>query len=311
MRIAVTGGTGFLGSHLVAALLAAGHELRVVGRGAHRGTPPTGLRPTFGDVLSGEGLGAAFAGADAVVHLAAVIRERGPQTFAAVNADGTRTVVRAAEAAGARRLVHVSALGADPDPTFPYLASRWQGEEWVRSSQLDWVIVRSSVIFGPGDGFFSQLARAVRLPQPVIVVPGDGTQLFQPIAIGDVVRCLVAATTEPERRHHLYEIGGPEHVSLETLFRLVAAVTEADWLLTSRKRFIHVPIELLRPMALVMGRLLPHPLVTAAQLDLLARPNVTQLDAVPLGFGFAPTALADGLEHLRPRHPLLERLAEA
>ncbi len=311
MRVAVTGGTGFVGSHLVPALLAAGHELRVVGRGVRRGALPDDLALSFGDVQTGEGLEEAFSGAEVVVHLVAVIRERGRRTYAAVNAHGTETVVRAARAAGARRLVHLSALGADPDPAFPYLASKLQGEAFVRGGGLEWVIVRSSVIFGPGDGFFRQLARAVRLPQPVIVVPGDGTALFQPIAIADVVRCLVASATDPERSGQTYEIGGPEQVSLETLFRLIASVTEADWLLASPKRFVHVPLELLRPLALLMDALMPNPLVTASQLDLLGRPNITTRDAVVRAFGFSPVPLAGNLEYLRPRHPILDALAEA
>ncbi|HUY96830.1 MAG TPA: NAD-dependent epimerase/dehydratase family protein [Verrucomicrobiae bacterium] len=311
MRIAVTGGTGFVGSHLVPTLLRAGHEIRVVGRGVRRGALPDDLRPTFGDVLSGEGLAAAFQGAEVVIHLVAVIRERGRQTFTAVNAEGTRQVVEAARAAGVTRLVHLSAIGADPDPTYAYLASKWQGEEWVRTSGLDFVIVRSSVIGGRGDGFFTQLARAVRLPQPVIVIPGDGTALFQPIAADDVVRCLAATVSGSGRISGVVEIGGPEHLSLETLIRRVAAVAEADWLLASPKRFVHVPVELLRPMARLTDRCLPNPLVTASQLDLLARPNITRLDAVASAFGFLPSPLAVQIEHLRPQHPLLERLAEA
>ncbi len=311
MRIAVTGGSGFVGSHLVPLLLADGHEVRIVGRGVRRGTLPDDLRASFGDVLTGEGLADAFQGADCVIHLVAIIRERGRQTFAAVNGEGTRNVVRAAELAGARRLVHLSALGVDPDPTYPYLASKWQGEQWVRGSAIEWVILRSSVMFGPGDGFFSQLARAVRLPQPVIVVPGDGTALFQPVAVSDVAHCLLAAATDPERAHHTYDLGGPEHLSLEALMRQVATVAEADWLLASPKRYVHVPLELLRPLARLMERLMANPLVTASQIDLLGRPNVTALDAIPTGFGFRPTALAGQLAYLRPRHHLLEILAEA
>ena len=301
MRIAVTGGTGFVGGEVVRTLLLAGHELRVVGRGVRQPRLPDGLRLTFGDVVTGTGLDDAFAGADAVVHLTAVIRERGPQTFAAVNAQGTATVVAAAERAGVRRLVHLSALGVDPDPDFPYLASKWQGEQAVRGSGLDWVVVRSSVIFGPGDGFFGQLAGALRVPSPFLVIPGDGRALFQPIAVGDVARCLRAAVEEPARRHHVYEIGGPQHLTLEQIMGAVAAATGHDEFLLGPRRPLRIPVAALRPLGALMDRLLPNPPVTAQQLALLARPNATSLDAVPAAFGFDPAPLATHLATLRRR----------
>ncbi|HUY60680.1 MAG TPA: NAD-dependent epimerase/dehydratase family protein [Candidatus Dormibacteraeota bacterium] len=301
MRIAVTGGTGFVGTEVVRTLLLAGHELRVVGRGVRQAPLPDGPRLTFGDVVTGAGLDAAFADADAVIHLTAVIRERGPQTFAAVNAQGTATAVAAAERAGVRRFVHLSALGVDPDPAFPYLASKWQGEQAVRGSGLDWVIVRSSVIFGPGDGFFRQLAGALRVPSPFLVIPGDGQALFQPIAVGDVARCLRAAVEEPARRHQVYEIGGPEHLTLEQIMRAVAAATGRDWFLFSPRRPLRVPVAALMPVGALMDRLLPNPPVTAQQLALLARVNATRLDAVPAAFGFDPEPLATHLQSLRPR----------
>ena len=189
----------------------------------------------------------------------------------------------------------------DPDPAFPYLASKWQGEQAVRGSGLDWVIVRSSVIFGPGDGFFRQLAGALRVPSPFLVIPGDGQALFQPIAVGDVARCLRAAVEEPARRHQVYEIGGPEHLTLEQITRAVAVATGRDWFLFSPRRPLRVPVAALMPVGALMDRLLPNPPVTAQQLALLARVNATRLDAVPAAFGFDPEPLATHLQSLRPR----------
>ncbi len=301
MRIAVTGGTGFVGTEVVRTLLLAGHELRVVGRGVRQAPLPDGLRLTFGDVVTGAGLDGAFAGADAVIHLTAIIRERGPQTFAAVNAQGTANAVDAAARAGVGRFVHLSALGVDPDPDFPYLASKWQGEQAVRASQMDWVILRSSVIFGPGDGFFRQLAGALRVPSPFLLIPGDGRARFQPIAVGDAARCLEAAVEEPARRHQVYEIGGPQHLTLEEIMRAVAAATGRDWFLFSPRRPLRLPVAALKPVAALMDRLLPNPPVTAQQLALLSRANATRLDAVPQAFGFDPMPLAAHLQTLGPQ----------
>ncbi|MGH7611674.1 MAG: complex I NDUFA9 subunit family protein [Candidatus Dormibacteria bacterium] len=299
MRIALVGGSGFLGTHLVGELLEAGHELRVVGRGTRSATLPAGLTQTRGDVVSGEGLLEAFQGAQAVVNLAAVIRERGVQTFSRVNAEGPAKVVEAAQRAGAERLVQFSAIGADPDPNFPYLLSKWQGEQAVRASSLDWVILRSSVIFGRGQGFFDELARGISLPSPFLIVPGDGSATFQPIAATDVARCLRQAVEEPDRGHYLYEIGGPEQLTLEELTLEVARVLDKEWFGISKRRVLHLDPRLIRPGAILMDKLLPHPLVTPAQLAMLAKPNITRRDAVVSDFGFEPQSIRGNLDYLR------------
>jgi len=299
MRVAITGGSGFVGSHLVAQLLESGHEIRVIGRGARPVALPKGLAVTFGDVVTGQGLEDAFRDADAVVNLVAIIRAKGVQTFTSVNSQGTANVVQAAQRAGVRRLVQLSAIGAGPDPTFPYLFSKWQGEQWVQGSGLEWVILRSSVIFGPGDGFFTLLAKAISLPAPFLVIPGDGTAVFQPIFVDDVARCLTAAVVEPQRSGNIYEIGGPEQLTLEEITLAVAAATGKEWFGIARRRPLHLDPRLIRPGAVLMDKLMPNPLVTPQQLDMLVKPNVTSVDSVSARFGFQPKPLGANLGYLR------------
>ena len=299
MRVAVVGGTGFVGSHLVPQLLQAGHEVRVVGRGVRSTTLPPGLAPTYGDVVSGQGLEEAFQSADVVVNLVAVIRERGLQTFEAVNAQGTANVVAAATRAQVRRLVQFSAIGADPDPNFPYLLSKWRGEQAVAASSLEWVIIRSSTIFGKGDGFFSLLAKAISLPAPFLIIPGDGTALFQPIDADDGAHCLLAGVEEDARACHLYEIGGPDQVTLEQITLAIAHVIDKEWFGIAKRKPLHLDPRLIRPGAMVMDRVLANPLVTPQQLDMLAKPNVTRLDAVRSEFGFEPRPMWGNLGYLK------------
>jgi NADH dehydrogenase len=299
MRVAVTGGSGFIGSHLVPLLLDSGHEIRVIGRGARPVTLPQGLSMTFGDVITGEGLEEAFKDADAVVSLVAVIRNRGVQTFTSVNAEGTAHVVDAARQAGVRRLVHLSAIGADPDPAFPYLFSKWQGEQWVRGSGLEWVILRSSVVFGERDGFFSQLAKALSLPAPFLVIPGDGTAAFQPISADDLGRCLLAAVEDGDRSGKTYEIGGPEQMTLEQITLAVAEAIGKEWFGISKRRPLHMDPRMIRPGAVLMEKVMPNPLVTAQQLDMLAKPNVATVDAVRANFGFEPRPMRPNLGYLK------------
>ena len=310
MRVAVTGGTGFVGTHLVPQLLEHGHELRVIARGARSSRLPEGLSPTFGDVVSGEGLEAAFTGADVVVNLVAVIRNQGVQTFEAVNANGTRNVVEAATRAGVRRVVQLSAIGVDPDPRFPYLFSKWQGEQWLQGSDREWVILRSSVIFGEGDGFFTLLAKAISMPAPFLVIPGDGTATFQPIAADDVARCLLAAVEDPDRAGHIYEIGGPDQMTLEEITLAVAEAIGKDWFGISKRRPLHLDPRMIRPAAAVMDRLMRNPLVTPQQLDMLVKPNVAARDAVLRQFGFEPKPLRPNLGYLRRPKPWPLRLLD-
>ena len=161
VRIAITGGTGFVGSHLTALLSEQEHEVVLISRGrkVRRATRPN-VRLVGADVMaSGSSLVEAFAGCDAVVHLVAVIVERGRQTFESVNRQGTANVARAAREASVAHLVHLSAVGADPDPRFAYLESKWAGEQAILISGVPHTIVRSSLIFGPGDGFFTKLTK--------------------------------------------------------------------------------------------------------------------------------------------------------
>lgn len=290
-RIAITGGTGFVGLHTVRALLRAGHDLRLVARGTRGGPRPEGVRFARADVVAGTGLVEALEGCDAVVHLVAIIREKGGQTFEGVNAGGTANVVHAAEKAGVGHIVHLSALGADPAPRYAYLATKWQGEQAVRGGAVPHTVLRSSLMFGPGDGFFTVLTRLIRL-NPVIPVVGDGRALFQPIAVTDVAR-IIADCLERGPRNAVVEIGGPDHLSYEQILDIIRAE------LGVRRLKVHVPVPAMLPLAMLMDRLLRNPPVTPSQLRLLEKNNITRLDAVPAAFGFAPERFAEACSYLQ------------
>jgi uncharacterized protein YbjT (DUF2867 family) len=284
VRVAITGGTGFVGSNTARALLGAGHEVVLVSRGGRRVAPREGLTVAKANVVQGRGLPEAFAGCDAVVHLVAVIREKGGQTFDSVIRKGTESVLTAADTAGVDHLVYISAIGADPDPRFPYHYSKWMAEQAVRASGIPFTILRPSLIFGPGDGFFTTLAGLVRFSIPAIPVAGDGGALFQPISIDDVVRCIVESLDRgPALR--VIEIGGPDQLTYDEIIDVVH-----DAIGAGMRMKVHVPVPALMPVAAVMDKVLRNPPVTPAQLRMLARNNITRIDAVPSAFGFAPAA---------------------
>ena len=297
VRVAITGGTGFVGTHLAALLRTRGHELVLVARGRRPARAGDGVRTARGDVVTGEGLDQAFAGCDAVVHLAAVIVEKGSQTLERVNHGGCAHTARAARDAGVAHLVHLSAVGAGPDPRYAYLRSKWAGEQAILLSGVPVTILRSSLIFGPGDGFFTRLALLARLTPPFFPIPvaGDGRALFSPISVGDVALC-IALSLERGPAMRTIEIGGPEQLTYARILEIVRGeVTRLP------RPLVRVPVPLIRPVAAAMAALLPNPLVTPGQLDLLSSSNITTTQAVASAFGFQPASFTESCAYLRER----------
>jgi uncharacterized protein YbjT (DUF2867 family) len=213
-----------------------------------------------GDVTDPESLRAAVTGCDAVVYLVAVIAGR-PDDFERVIAQGTRNLLGAARDAAVPRWVQMSVLGASAETKdlVPYYGAKWAAEEAVRSSGLDYAILRPSFVFGPDGGIVPRLARIARLA-PITPVLGSGTQRLQPIWVDDVAEIVArCATGEGDG---LLQLGGPDIVSWNELWtRLKAA-------LGTRRPTIHLPIWFVRPQAVLLERL-PNPPVTRDQLTML------------------------------------------
>jgi NADH dehydrogenase len=286
MEVAVMGATGFVGRQVVARLTADGHRVRAVSRRG-RGLAGWGeaVVPLAADVESGTGLGAAVTGADAIVHLVAIPRETGGRRFEDVNVSGVRNVVDAAHAAGVRCLVHLSVLGVSDDPRLRYLHSKWRGEQIVRESGLDWVILRPSLLFGVGDGFFNLVKVTLRRWSPgVVAIPGDGGTRFQPLAVDDLALAVARCLTDHELGGSIIELGGPEYLSYRQIVDRVMAATGM------RRLKVGMPIGVLSALTAVTDRVLPAFPVSHDQISSLGRPNYTDLDAFERAVGVRPRA---------------------
>ncbi len=281
--VLVTGATGFVGRRVVKALAEGGHSVRAMVHDPRHAAPlqPYNVQLVRGDVLDPASLADAFREADAVIHLVAIIREKGAMTFQRVNYQGTRNVVQAAATAGVKRLVHVSAIGASSDPANRYMYSRWLAEQEVVRGGIPYTILRFSVGFGEGDEFFNRLAAVVRM-SPLVPVIGDGKARFQPMAVEDVARCILLALERQDTIGRAIDLGGPEYYTYEGLLDLVI-----ETLGVKTVKF-HMPLGLMRPVAVVMNALAPSPPISPEQLKLLTMDNVTSLDAVEREFGFRP-----------------------
>ena len=295
MRVAITGANGFVGSHVVAALLAGGtDELRGIVRDpdhARAELPPAGLEIRRGDVTDPTSLAGAFDRVDVVVHLVAIPTER-HESFERVNAQGTRAVVREAERAGVRKIVHVSAIGASPESPYPFLRTKGQGEAAVTSSAVPHTVLRPSVLFGRGDDFFPRLRFSLRFP--VVPLPGGGVARFQPLHVEDLARAIVLAAHGPVSG--IFELGGPEPVT----YRDLLAETMRAYRI--RRPTVALPVGLMKPAAFLFERLLADPPVTVRQLDLLAVDNTPHPNAIDQVFGVRPRPFHGGLSYLgQPR----------
>ena len=284
MDIAIVGAPGFVGSHLVPHLVGAGHRVVAICRDGRR-LPGWGeaVEARAADVSTGAGLDEALAGADAIVHLAAIPRESRGRRFEDVNVRGTERVVQAAERAGIPRLVHLSVLGVADDPRLRYLYSKWRGETAVRESSLDWIVLRPSLMFGTGDGFFNLVKTTLRWWSPgIVAIPGRGDARFQPLSVDDLAIGVEKSLTDAGRAGSAYELGGPDHV---TYRQIVDAVMQATGM---RRLKVGIPIPLLSTLTTVTDRVLPIFPVSHDQIASLQRPNYTELDAFERAFGVKP-----------------------
>jgi NADH dehydrogenase len=254
--------------------------------------PPRSVDIHYGNVLHPDTLTAAFQDVEAVVHLVSIIRQRKDQTYDQVNRQGVNNVVAAARESRVKHFVLVSALGAGEDRAYPYLYSKWQGEQEVVNSGLPHTIIRPSIMFGAGDEFLNILAGLMRV-SPLALVVGSGRNRLQPIAVEDMARCIALAVDRESLKGKTIEVGGPKQVSYNEIMAIVARA------LGRRRLRFHVPVWMMYVLAVVAQRIVPRPPVTTDQLRMLAIRNVAEPDVVEKTFGFTPRALEGNIDYVR------------
>ncbi len=306
--VTIYGGSGFIGRHVVRAIAKTGARMRVAVR---RPELAGHLQPLGGvgqinavqaNVRFPDSLLAAADGADAVVNLVGILFPTGKQSFKAVQDEGARHVAEAAHAAGAKALVHVSAIGAEPRSPSVYARSKAAGEAGVREVFPEAVILRPSIVFGPEDDFFNRFAKLARIA-PALPLIGGGATRLEPVFAGDVAKAVIAGLTGRAKPGAPYELGGPEVLTLKEVMRRVL-----DY--TMRKRLlVPVPFWLARLQGAFL-QLLPNPMLTIDQVRLLETDNVVseaakRSERTLQGLGIEPVAVAsvvpDYLEQFRPR----------
>jgi NADH dehydrogenase len=263
MRIAITGGTGFIGSHLAQRLIAEGHEVVILARGQR--PIQTDLQAKFvtSDLSATANLAEAFANCDAVAHCAGINREIGAQTYQKVHVEATRSVIQAAQHAGVRKILLMSFLRARPNCGSGYHESKWAAEEIVRQSGLDYTIIRSGMVYGRGDHMLDHLSHAL-YTFPFFAMVGFKEKSIRPLAIEDLVEVMLAALIEGRLNRSTFAITGAEELYLSEAVRRVAQVTG------NRPLMMRAPISLHYLLARFWEFTMKVPLVARAQVRILS-----------------------------------------
>jgi len=297
MKIAITGGTGFVGRNIARLLTAEGHELVLIARGLDTTDPFIRGLASFAsrDLDSATELAKVMAGCDTVIHCAGINRELGDQTFRKVHIEGTQHVVEAARQVGARKIVLVSFLRARPKCGSPYHESKWAAEEIVRHTGLDYTVLKCGVIYGQGDHMLNHLSHAF-YTFPVFAFVGFRDKPIRPNAVEDVVRIVKACLVEGALSRKTVAVLGPEELTLREAVRRVASAVGRHPLM------FPMPVLFHQPLGWCLERMMKVPIVSTAQVRMLheglAEPALA-CDSIPIELAprirFTPEQIRKGL----------------
>ncbi|RJP76234.1 MAG: NAD-dependent epimerase/dehydratase family protein [Candidatus Zixiibacteriota bacterium] len=300
MKIFLTGGTGFVGRHLVNHLKSRGHDLVALVR---RPGSLTGVREIVGDVTQPRTFPPdQLQGCEAVIHLVGISREDPARkvTFPRLHVDAVRHVLEACRQAGIRRYLHMSALGASHQSGAKYQRTKAQAEDLVRVSGLDWTIFRPSVIIGPSGEFARLLVNLVKFRLTPLL--GEGNYVLSPISIATMVRAFGNALENDIAIGKTYELGG-DTITFRTLLERISQTLERPVF------FINIPVGLIRTLAGPLDRFAFMP-ITREQLIMLQEYRPPRDNAIYQELGLYYKSLEEVLHENLAGGPLTEEALE-
>lgn len=299
--ITVFGGSGFVGSQVVQDLARRGWRIRVAVRRPDRAwkLQTSGhvgqIQAVRCDAVDPAQVEAALQDADAAINLIGVLYEAGSRSFEAMHVEAARNIAVGCAAARIDRLVHVSALGANPESAAKYASSKAAGEMAVREAKPDAVIIRPSIVFGAGDSFLNRFA-AMASMSPALPLIGGGKTRFQPVYVGDVAEAVTRAVERPDATGRTFELGGPEVMTFKDVLELILRETRRRNGLIPLPFFAARGLGALAQLTAVVGIA---PALTRDQVVLLEADNVVAEEAEGLPeLGIEPT----GIEAIAPSY---------
>lgn len=299
--ILVAGGTGFVGSAIVRELLRRGEKVAVLSRDLSKVRARFGndVEPRAADVRDPDALAVALRGAEVVVNAVqfpnSPIENRSKGwTFEEIDLKGTRNQVDAAKSAGARRFVYVSGVGAAKEADRHWFRYKWEAEQYLQRSGLEWVVVRPTWVYGPEDVSLNRFLGFAKL-LPFIPMFGSGKQSMQPVFIDDVGRVCADAATRPEAANKLFELGGPEVMTMNDVVKTALEVAG------KRRALLHQPA-LIGKMIGSVASALPSPALSADAIDFITESAVADNTLLEQVMKPALTPLRDGLATYLGQH---------
>jgi len=288
--ILITGGTGFVGGHLVNRLSQEKIRSRCLIRKSSNieKLKKPGIDLAFGDLTDEESLKKALEGVDTVVHLVGIIVEKKGATFEIIHTQGTRNLVKACKKAGVRRFIYISALGARENARSRYHITKWEAEQAVIKSGMEYVIFRPSIMIGKGGEFITMLTKIVQEAPVVPII--DGKSKVQPIYVENTIECVIKSLIEPKIKNRIFEISGPYQITYRELFLTLMDV------LRIKKLSIQIPIWLMWPAAYILERLIEKPPITTQQLIMLQEDNICDIKEMQEVFNIHLISLKEALQ---------------
>lgn len=266
MKIAITGGTGFVGRHLAERLVRDGHQVVLLARGIREDDGDLRQHPSVAffaaDLSDPEVLAKAFAGCDAIAHCAGINREIGKQTYQRVHVTGTSNVVQAAKAARVQKIVLISFLRARPNCGSGYHESKWAAEELVRNSGLDYTVLKCGMIYGRGDHMLDHLSHSL-FTVPFFATVGVHERPIRPVPVEDVVEVMHASLSRGRLSRATVSVTGAEKLYLSEAVRRVAAV------LGKKVIIFPCPVHFHYMLARIFEWTMRVPLIASAQVRIL------------------------------------------
>jgi len=269
--VTIFGGSGFVGKNIVEQLAAKGYRVRVAVRNPNSAlfVKPLGdvgqVQVVQANLRDEKSVFAAIQGSDVVINLVGILFESGKQSFSSVHASGAALIAKFSADLDVKKLIHMSAIGADAESEALYAKTKAKGEEAVRHYYPDAVIFRPSIIFGPDDGFFNRFGNMAKLSPIMPVISGDSK--FQPVYVCDVAEAFVKAVEDDVCDGQTYTLGGPRTYSFRELLAYICEETDND------RTLVDIPMPIAKIQAVFMG-LLPTPPLTLDQLTMLEKDNV-------------------------------------